>query len=782
MAEVPRNISQGVRQRYAIERNTFRVEKVTNPKRRHAVEIGDSTQDDFYPQVKLTGWDNEVNLSIRLLDDFQGVVRTQQDKILYENGSRTARFYEIDDTDFEDGAFEFDLVLSERPPTNVIEFTVQAKNLKAYFQPELTQEEIEQGAQRPERIVRSWAIYHGTERNNRLQEIAENTFDARELAQGLAEGWLVKKELSAPRELPDGTEVTEVLYELDKDVKGGKFGHIPRPYYTDANGNIVWCDFELPVDEENNIIDGGMARLFLPDEYKTAAYPIVVDPTFGMTSIAGSQGDTSRLRAQKFTAPTEAGEITTVHVYTRQAVVDTGTVIGTGVYAADASVQNSSLIAADTGNATLDVSASWETLNISAEFTASQDLLLAAQSDGQWRMYYDSGSNHYQQLPGTWETWPDPWGAISSQSYIFSIYATYTASAADYTLTADAGTFTLTGTASTLLHNKKLTAGSGSFTLSGTNASVLHNRTLTANGGTYSLTGTDATLLHNKTLVAGFGSNTLTGANTSLLHNRRLSAQSGSFTLTGADATLTYNTIGNVCYLLQENGDKLLQENNDNILLEVCAERLVADSGSFTLTGTDANLLLHRVLSAESGSYSLSGTDATLTYVQPNNCYLLQENGDRLLQENGDDLLLEVCSTADYTLTADPGSYSLTGTAATFRHNRVIDAEAGSFTLTGTDASLLHHKVLTAGGGSFTLSGTAATLIYTEVNRTLECEPGVFTLTGTAATLCYSGSPWTDVERNTSTWSDVSRNTSNWSDVSRVSSAWTDVEKPTTCK
>lgn len=70
-----------------------------------------------------------------------------------------------------------------------------------------------------------------------------------------------------------------------------------------------------------------------------------------------------------------------------------------------------------------------------------------------------------------------------------------------------------------------------------------------------------------------------------------LTAESGSFTLTGSDVTLSYS------------GDTTLN----------------AGSGSFTLTGADATLLHNRVLNAEAGSFTLTGADVTLT--APNTDY-----------------------------------------------------------------------------------------------------------------------------------------------------------------
>lgn len=436
MPRVPTRVAKKVRERYKLERNTFSVDKVPHPKRLHSIEIGDSKQDDFYPQAKFTGWGNEVNLSLRLVDDFNGTVRTEGDKVVYENGPRSARFYEIDDSDFEDGAFEFDIVLTERPLYPELTFTVKAKGLKAYFQPALTQEEIDEGVSRPERFVNSWAIYHATKKNNRLLEVAENKFSSLEIAQGVAEGWIVQKELSKPRKMPDGTEVTEVTYELDGDVKAGKLAHIPRPHYTDANGNKVWCEFELPVDEENNIIDGGTARLLLPDEHTGAAYPIVVDPTFGYTSVGGSatfgsiQGSLYAIRY----VLGENGDVSKLDFYTYAG--GSGRQVKGLIYDDNSNYPNS--LETPSGDSTSIpngiLNADWVTLSFSSSLglTSGTYWLGWVTTGGSVYYYYDTGSanqRYFTSNSSYFVTPPTSFpGGASGNAREVSIYATYTAS------------------------------------------------------------------------------------------------------------------------------------------------------------------------------------------------------------------------------------------------------------------------------------------------------------------------------------------------------------------
>lgn len=85
-----------------------------------------------------------------------------------------------------------------------------------------------------------------------------------------------------------------------------------------------------------------------------------------------------------------------------------------------------------------------------------------------------------------------------------------------------------------------------------------------------------------------------------------------------------------------------------------------------------------------------------------------------------------------YVLTADAGSYALTGVAAATRAARVLTAAAGSYNLTGVAAGLVRARTLTAVSGSYSLTGVAAGL---RAARTIAAAAGAYNLTGVAAGL-----------------------------------------------
>lgn len=175
-----------------------------------------------------------------------------------------------------------------------------------------------------------------------------------------------------------------------------------------------------------------------------------------------------------------------------------------------------------------------------------------------------------------------------------------------------------------------------------------------------------------------------------------LIADTGSFALTGAQAAL------------------------------LAGRMLAGGAGSFALTGAAAGLLAGRNLSAETGAFSLAGSDASLT-------------ADRLLAAGGGSLALTGADAgllAGRRIAANTGSFALSGADAGLTIARILAAASGGFTLTGADAALLRGFAMAAGTGSFVLTGADAGLV---ADRRISADTGAFTLTGADAGLIVSG-------------------------------------------
>jgi len=207
---------------------------ITTKKSINQVEIGDAKQEVFYPQAKIKSWDNEANFSVRFDEDIKDSSFIIVDNVVeWTKDDKKIRLYEVDIPEAEEGGFEFEITLDAKPKSDILNFTIETKLFSFHYQPELTEEEIEDGSERPENIVGSYAVYHTSKRDNKY--------------------------------------------------KTGKAFHIYRPWVEDDKGERVWCD--LDINEGNKLLTITMPQKFLD----TAVYPIVVDPTFGHTGIGATQ-------------------------------------------------------------------------------------------------------------------------------------------------------------------------------------------------------------------------------------------------------------------------------------------------------------------------------------------------------------------------------------------------------------------------------------------------------------------------------------------------------------
>lgn len=139
---------------------------------------------------------------------------------------------------------------------------------------------------------------------------------------------------------------------------------------------------------------------------------------------------------------------------------------------------------------------------------------------------------------------------------------------------------------------------------------------------------------------------------------------------------------------------------------------LTADSGSYTLTGTDATLRRGFTIVAASGSYALTGTAALLKH--------------------------------PVALSVGSGSYTLWGESVGLRGNHLF-ADVGTYEIVGSQSILAYGVIATS--GTYTLTGSDATLIYTPVSGafTLTADSGTYTDTGYPAGLTplYTGGTYT---------------------------------------
>ena len=123
--------------------NAYSLVVKDNPNDYLEIEIGDEKDiSKFQPQVKIMRWDNEVNLSVRFQDDEidTPTIDTSTDKIKLLTQKKEIHLYEMAPSEKQEaGGYEFEIILKEKPKTNVMSFSMETKGLDFWYQSELTQ-------------------------------------------------------------------------------------------------------------------------------------------------------------------------------------------------------------------------------------------------------------------------------------------------------------------------------------------------------------------------------------------------------------------------------------------------------------------------------------------------------------------------------------------------------------------------------------------------------------------------------------------------------------------
>ncbi len=154
---------------------------------------------------------------------------------------------------------------------------------------------------------------------------------------------------------------------------------------------------------------------------------------------------------------------------------------------------------------------------------------------------------------------------------------------------------------------------------------------------------------------------------------------------------------------------------------------LAAEDGTFIVSGNNATLTYEEgsgaeVLTADAGTFSLSGQAASL------------ERGYLLSLATGSFAISGQAASLErgYLLSLATGSFSLSGQAASLERGYLLSLATGSFSLSGQAASLERGYLLSLATGSFSIAGQDASL---QRARSLAVETGAFSLSGQAASL-----------------------------------------------
>jgi hypothetical protein len=369
-----------------IPTNAYKATPKNDPRDRIEVEVGDSKQADFFPQLKMMRWDNEVNLSVRLINHGEmnpQIVQTA-DRIRWRGSKIEADFYDLPVSDaLPEGASEFEITLKQKPNKNTIEFSINTKGLKFFYQPALTAAEIAAGHVRPDHVVGSYAVY---------------------------------------------TDEDKVNIAGGKLYRSGKVGHIYRPRIEDANGAWTWGD--LSIDEQAGTLTVTIPQTFLD----TAAYPVkhAAGLTIGHTTVGASENNgLSDFMVFGARATPSAGTTSKTSAYVAATSGNT-TTVKAGLW----KDSDGTLIGATpSGQSVSSTTRAWVDNTLVQTIAAESTQVAFFFSNGAGCGNYDDVGNSSGIVASRGGTFNSPGSTtVSTRDYKYSVYATYEPSSQNYTL------------------------------------------------------------------------------------------------------------------------------------------------------------------------------------------------------------------------------------------------------------------------------------------------------------------------------------------------------------
>ncbi len=348
-----------------------------------AIDLAGDVKTEFVksePSVVFSKWSGESVLGLHYPQLKADAAKSPDERLQWRGASQELHAYALEQNQsFEDGGIEIEILLLAKPATHIFEFSLSGhEDLLFFYQPPLTQMEIDLGAERPEHVVGSYAIYHATKRHAAAGK---------------------------------------------RNYATGKFGHIYRPKAVDAAGTAQWCDLTYK---------NGVLAVMVPQTFLDAAvYPVTVDPTFGYTSVGASNTTLEGSELASWSQAPDNGNITDLqinHFPTNSTRATRGAI---WAYTSDTDAGNLLATSAEVVGVT---GQAWRTYTISLAITAGAKYFLGAggnSGSGSNLIFYDSATSRsvLGNAVFTYPSFNSPFVELSSsivQDRIFSIYANYT--------------------------------------------------------------------------------------------------------------------------------------------------------------------------------------------------------------------------------------------------------------------------------------------------------------------------------------------------------------------
>jgi len=233
-----------------------------DPRDRVEAIVGDDKQAEFYPQVKIQRWDNEVNFSVRLItpDKITAPI-LDKEKIVWDSPTCGMEFSDIAPCEeYREGAFKFEYVLKSKPATNQLRFSIETKGLEFHKQPSYLT------------LQRQWEADFGRRITVTENEVLDRDGKTLVFCEPNVVGGYAVYHSSPPKNYADGK-----LYRC------GQLGFIYKPRIIDSAGKWTWGELDIDVENKTYIIT--IPQKFIDE----AVYPIRSNDTFGYETLGGNE-------------------------------------------------------------------------------------------------------------------------------------------------------------------------------------------------------------------------------------------------------------------------------------------------------------------------------------------------------------------------------------------------------------------------------------------------------------------------------------------------------------
>jgi len=356
------------------------------------------------------------------------------------------------------------------------------------------------------------------------------------------------------------------------------------------------------------------------------------------------------------------------------------------------------------------------------------------------------------------------------------------------TVTAGANTVTFARTGTVTSNGKTLDFpvtinGAGITTTIGDTLSIGTTRNLSLAQGTLNFNNQNASLgtftsnvAFTRVLTLGSGTITVNGSGTDAWVNvgATVTANTATIRMTSASAK-RFAGGGSTWHVLENAGAGALTISNNNTFTTISNS---VQPATFTFTAGTTQTVTNFNVNGTAGNLvtiqsSTAGTQATLSkasgIVSVNYCSLKDSNATGGASWYAETALGNVdagnntgwlFARINYLVTANNGTYAVTGQAADLSKTKVIFADNGSYALAGQTASLLKTRILTADNGAYAVTGQTASLLRSKVvtanngvytttgigatidkSRLFTADPGFYAVTGEQAGISWSGAP-----------------------------------------